>query len=492
MLVAIAFLALLASSTPTAAQDQADETINLFIPVVSQKPAALCRFGVNKDISDSNISPLRTGWFINYGATFDINQSPLGVEYMPTIRLTQYDADGDGERDDYRYSVWANWAPTSEKRLKQEIADHPGAHWIIGNEPDRYDRDLAGQDDIEPQVYAVAYHDLYHLIKSEDPNAKIVAGSIVQPTEVRMQYLNKVLAEYKTRYGQRMPVDVWAVHNFVLNEVSCDAYPSSAICWGAGIPPGIDVDKGNVISVDQNDDFSLFKEQILRMRQWMASRGYQGVPLYVSEYGVLFGPQNDWAIYDDARVNAYMDATFDYMLNTRDESLGDPNDDYRLVQRFSWYSVRDPKFNGSLFELNGSLTAIGQHYAANTATIPSETDFYPADLKAEAVASTGTGPPDAIMLTATIANSGNISTPTSASVRFFNGNPLNNGKPISPEQTIELTGCGDTFTLTHQWDKPDPGTYNLFVQVVPFNAMLESSYENNIRKTTITLPVPDQ
>ncbi len=45
--------------------------------------------------------------------------------------------------------------------------------------------------------------------------------------------------------------------------------------------------------------------------------------------------------YPPAVVNTYMNQTFQYMLATTDPATGYPSDDYRLVQRFAWYSVND-------------------------------------------------------------------------------------------------------------------------------------------------------
>lgn len=52
-----------------------------------------------------------------------------------------------------------------------------------------------------------------------------------------------------------MPVDGWSIHNFILNEVSCDYDPGN--CWGAGIPPGINADVGEVLDVQDNDNMDL-------------------------------------------------------------------------------------------------------------------------------------------------------------------------------------------------------------------------------------------
>lgn len=460
-------------------EDSADQS-QVYIPALGKGKLPLCRFGVNNSIFGYDTTQLRSGWFVDYVATFNTNRIPYGVEYFPTIRLTQTGA------KTFKYSIKPAWGETTEAELKAQIASRPGSHWLIGNEPDRYNRILAGQDDVEPQIYAIAYHHLYNLIKSEDPSAVVVAGNIVQPTVVRLKYLNAVLAAYQQEFGTSMPVDAWAVHAFILNEYSCDAVPSdvadpTSICWGAEIPPGVDDTTGMIISTDQNDDFELFKQNIYRFRQWMKDHGYGGLPLYVTEYGVLFGgPGSGWeSEYPASRVTAFMDKTFDYMLNIKNKELGDPNDDYRMIQRFSWYSVRDTTFNGSLFEQNRTLSPLGQHYASATQAIKIRSDFHPADFTATVTAS-------GIKLNATIANSGNSGPEQEVTVRFYRNNPEYNGVQIGSDHRISLTGCGDTAEVSEVWDQTVPGDYNLFVYVVP--SVQETDISNNKLKTSITIP----
>jgi hypothetical protein len=94
--------------------------------------------------------------------------------------------------------------------------------WLPVNEPN-----TPYQDNLEPHVYAEAYHDLYHAIKAADPTARIANGGIVQVTPARLLYLGMVLDGYAERYGQAMPVDVWNIHVYVLQERSCDYDPAS-------------------------------------------------------------------------------------------------------------------------------------------------------------------------------------------------------------------------------------------------------------------------
>jgi hypothetical protein len=430
---------------------------------------ALCRFGVNVlgDPTPFDLESLRMGWYVNYGA-WENAPHPGGAHYMPIISLSQVGDDG------YDYSP-------KGAQLEAVVAGNPGATWFIGNEPDR--RHL--QDDLLPHLYADAYHELYYLIKSLDPTAEIVAGTIVQPTPVRLLYLDMVLESYEEAYGERLPADGWSIHNFILNEVSCDYDPG--YCWGAEIPPGIDWPEGERIAIDDNDDIERFKERIWRFRQWMRDRGYRDRPLYVSEYGILM-PQ-DFG-FDNARVNAFMNATFDFMGSATSLELGDPNDEYRLVQRWSWYSSDDrANFNGWLFDPEThQISAMGQNYANYTAPLRGAYDFYPVRVLTDPAAPASNGAPVNVNLVATIANGGSLSAPSpDAVVRFYDGDPAQGGTQIGAQQTVSLSGCGTNSTVSVTWNNVPPGAHDVYVVVDAGNAVAESDEQNNSMKQTIVV-----
>lgn len=128
----------------------------------------LCRFGVNfaptEPITNYDIALLRAGWYINY-VTSQSPDRPNGIEFAQTIHLDQIN-----KSPGYSHSP-------SKSTLTKILKENPGSKIYVSNEPDR----IIYQDDIHPHVYAEAYHDLYHFIKSIEPTARVFAGSIVQP-----------------------------------------------------------------------------------------------------------------------------------------------------------------------------------------------------------------------------------------------------------------------------------------------------------------------
>ncbi len=225
------------------------------------------------------IASLKAGWYYDWGVRANPVRPNL-MEYVQTIRVHQqltcelYSANAHNRAicpyavpHDYVFSPGLD-------QIAAAARANPGALWLIGNEMDRRDWPGGGQDETLPETYAVAYHDLYHFIKSVDPRARIAIGGVIQATPLRLEYLTKIWNTYQQRYGSPMPVDIWNVHNFILKETADD--------YGAGIPPGSNALQGVTYPTDRTHvDMTIFDQQIRAFRSWMKERGQQNKPLRV-------------------------------------------------------------------------------------------------------------------------------------------------------------------------------------------------------------------
>ena len=280
-------------------------------------PASLRgRVGVGATVSGSiafDWGAGQPGWWLNWAA---VPQPPLRPD-IPFARM-----------------VWAKDA-AGLAQIRALAEAHAGNLWLIGNEPD-----VAWQGNATPEQYAQVYHDVYAVIRAADPSAYIAIGGISQPTPLRLAYLDRVLASFKARYGMDMPVDIWNVHAFVLREEQGS--------WGVGVPPGMGVTQGKLYEIEDHGSLDLLKQGIVTFRRWMAEHGQREKPLLVTEYGILM--PEDYG-FPAEFVKEYMLASFDYMLNARDGSLGYTADDNRLVQAFCWYSTADTVYpTSNLFD----------------------------------------------------------------------------------------------------------------------------------------------
>ncbi len=340
---------------PTKPSEATNHT--LYLPTVSREILLGTRIGyattsdamaraASGDPAASDLLAMRAGWYLNW-TTWEQPPRPQGMEYAQMIRLHQdltCPIGTNPDRETCPYVVPHSYTYWPDAATIQRIAQtNPGSLWLIGNEIDRRDWYGAHQDEILPELYAEAYHELYNLVKAADPTAKVAIGGVVQMTPLRMLYLDRVWNAYLAKYGEPMPVDVWNMHVFVL--------PERRNSWGADIPAGIDAEFGAyrfrtdesgtaLTPMPEHIQLQYVEEQVLRFRTWLKEKGEQEKPVIITEYGVLL---HNWMMgfpdEDPQPVVNYMLQTFDYFLNARDCSLGYTWDDCRLVQRWVWFSL---------------------------------------------------------------------------------------------------------------------------------------------------------
>lgn len=386
-----------------------------------QCPLPTWRFGVDMNlafgkITDYDVAALHIGWYSDWSSSANPAR-PGGIEYAQLL--------------------WVSYGcGPSLNSLGPKVDANPGSLWMIGNEPECTYGPGGGNN--TPQQYADVYHQLYHFIKSRDPTAQIAIGGVVQPTPLRLKWLDWVWEYYQRTYGEPMPVDVWNIHNMILQELQGD--------WGCGIPRGLTETQGRLYGIADNDNIEIFKQHIVDFRTWMCDRGQRDKPLIISEYGVLMPAEYG---FPPERVNAYMNATFDYLLIARDDHLGYPADGNRLVQRWLWFSLNDQPFsretggfNGALFDYRysrypGVMTPMGLNFKQYTDALLSGSACFTGEIRLEG-RSSFPQPSHAITLTVSLYRS---------------------GCPYPDIRSVRADAAGD-FQVCHL----APGTYDIVVK----------------------------
>lgn len=307
------------------------------IPTLTPRQAeALGRVGVAGALEHAEPAArlgLRFGHFTFWGVSSRAPDVP-GLTVWQTVRLG-------------REPAAKRW-PAVRDEMAAALRERPGEFWLVGNEPD-----VVWQDNVTAEAYAEAYHDIYTFIKERDPTARVAAGGIALPTPLRLAYLEAVLDAYHARYGEPMPVDLWAIHLFVLRE--------EADSWGIGIPPAMTAPAGQLYEIADHGDMELMKAYVGAFREWMAARGYADKPLAVTEFGILL--PEDYG-FPPELVRQYMIDAFDY-FRTATGPHGLAADDGRFVQYAFWYSLYDDGDypTGNLFDgARDTLTPLGQAY----------------------------------------------------------------------------------------------------------------------------------
>ncbi len=352
------------------------DPMQLFLPLVMKNyvaPAPLWRFGVSQlrrpftDYDSNGVGSMRFGWYTDFRATADAPQ-PYGIEYSPLLRVKQWKLQGGSTWTQccancpyvtpYTYTV-----SLSASQIQSMATSRPGMLWTLGNEIERIDGGTvycSRQDEMLPEVYAQAYHDLYYTIKNADSTAQVAIGGMIQFTDLRRQYLDRVWAEYTRLYSETMPVDVWNIHVYVLQEKRGE--------WGADIPAGLSENTGALYTALDNKDFTKAWQLVVAMRTWLNQNGQRNKPLITNEYGVNMPVWVECPTFPDTTGcpftaeqvrDSFLYPSFNSFLYQTDATIGFPADGNRLMQRWNWWSLDydDGQCVGGLFEefFNGTL-----------------------------------------------------------------------------------------------------------------------------------------
>jgi hypothetical protein len=455
-----------------------------------------CRYGVASFTEDDNpfISQLGAGWMVNFEVNLD-RPVPSGVEYVPIIRMKQ-ERDPDTGARLPSYYLWTPPLNDDPGGLGPLIAANPGLLWLVGNEVDR----VVWQDDIMPDIYAIAYHDIYHFIKDRDPTAQVGISGLVEVTPGRLQYLDIVWDSYLEMYGTPMSVDIWNMHVYILPEIKANGQASRAAV-ALGTDPALAILESDltpnqcplnkVYCYAEHDDMGIFNDQVRAMRQWMKANGQQNKPLILSEYSQLYPYDNTdpggcflqdeyGNCFTPARVSQFMIDSFAYLETVTDTNLGYPYDDYRLVQQWLWYAMHDgsdyPSNNLVDDRLNPTqLTSIGQTFLTEVNAQALEANLIPSYVSSLAVTGTTTA-----TISAEIRNNGNISVTNPMSVTFY-ADEAQTVVIDSVTLPAGLDGCARRGgSVSVQWSGLSAGVNRYWVVVDSGGAVAESDEADNV------------
>ena len=497
--------------------------------------ATNCRYGVGyiPDFAQSLswIPTLDAGWYINFSAE-PWGQRIYSASFAPVVRIKQI-RDNGVRSTGYTVTPPLSYTYRDDSGVLRQglgglIARNPGHYWIVGNEVD-VNNDV--QDNTMPDVYAKAYHEVYNYIKKADPTAKVAVAGLSMMTPGRLQYLSIVWDTYRTLYGQDMPVDIWNMHLYILEERNPDnplEYGDGKIALGTdpalakltsyGNPqfcpaPG---DAGpdprpDVHCRSEHDSVRIFKEQVYAMRQWMKARGQQNKPLIISEYGLLYPYMREqdgsYFLQDEHgqpfapdRVTKYLRDTLRFLEETKDPNLGYPADENRLVQQWLWYSiVTQPDWSGGSSNLinwdtyaslppgdPAALTLMGQAFQqeANARVGQSNLVGGAAYNVVGFAQQANTG---SALLTASFRNSGTLSVIKPVTVTFYSDAALT--KPIGsvvydPTTRGAVTGCTwggrNSEQVSVVWSNLPVGTHQYWAKIDATNVVTESAENDNV------------
>lgn len=492
-----------------------------------------CRYGVaylpDAWLSAAWLKTLRAGWFLNFSPY--VYPEPSS-EFVFTIRVRQVIAPGYIRLPEYTVfpplTDYYDDNGSPMPGLGHYLANYPGATWLVGNE---IDIDNPRQDNIMPDLYAEAYYNVYHYIKSVDPTAQVGIGSVLQATPGRLQYLDIVWDTYQSLFGKPLPVDIWNIHIYILPErtrraelqyadgkVALGTDPNLAKfstrdpleCPAPGLPDTPENDpKPNTYCVAEHLSMRIFQEQVVSLRQWMKEKGLQNKPLIISEYGSLkpyryladgtcYRPDEFGNCFPPPRVNEFLLASTEYMENAVDPEIGYPEDGNRLVQRWLWYSIYSPYMIAESSNLlvpgydsyyapgsTDAFTIMGQTFRSQAGKYGTRNlagdEAANVNLFVEKPNSKGEA-----TLTATFRNNGTFSIVDPFSVTFYSDAALT--QPIGtavvePPQSGAIMGCSwiePPHSVSLTWSDLPVGVHSYWAKIDSGNVLAETNENDNV------------
>jgi len=448
-------------------------------------PSNSDRMGLSGSIGMYNPA-LQAGWYTDWGANSN-PPHPGGAEYARTVYFHIHDTGTIcGSRPAPAWQRSQVIETITGTVLMDNLRANPGALWLIGNEPDS----IYNGSPIMPELYAELYHEFYTFIKSYDPSARVAIGAIVQPSPLRLVYLDKVLNRYQSLYGEKLPTALWNIHLYAFREVACD--------YGAGTPPGA---SGNGWPYEWWDwsNAALAAQHLRDMRQWMADQGERDKPLIVTEFGQLMpddgsyctNPSDPSSCITQETSRATLQSDFSYFLTLTDTQTGYLDDGNRLIQLWAWYSLYDSLYGGDLVNLDGTLTPAGQAFAQIVSQhhVP-YVDLYTVPLITPSIPPGSTGP-ISVSLVVQLDNRGNQavqSVPVHFAQYDYASGQLLASDLITVSQVFTRYG-GIQPQVNHEWLLTPDTMYTLTFEIDPVHTINQA--RRSAQQLTYVVGQPD-
>ena len=186
------------------------------------------------------------------------------------------------------------------------------AWWSLGNEPND-----PNQDNVSAEEYAELYYSFEGWAK-DAPRCRIVSAGIGNADWMWAEAFREAFRE---RYGRYPRVDAWNIHNYML-EADLDPY-----------------------------DLGEFQRRIVDFRRWMESIGDGDKPLFLTEFGVLYGSGCCGRPIDPReKIHSFMRDTVRWLRESN------------LVTCWAWFVTYSDIYNGSLLTSEGQIDDLGMTY----------------------------------------------------------------------------------------------------------------------------------
>jgi hypothetical protein len=211
------------------------------------------------------------------------------------------------------YVIWCDEVKSDDSRILTAMQASGASWWALGNEPND-----PNQDYCPPEEYAELYH-IYEGWAAKAPRCGILPAGIA---DADWQWAQAFRQAYRQKYGRYPRTDGWNIHNYILQ-------------------PGLDP-----------YDVAEFGRRILAFRRWMESIGDADKPLFLTEFGVLYGSGCcERPLDPPEKLDRFMHDAVQWLQESG------------MVSGWAWFATYTKVYNGSLMTAAGELTPLGQAYA---------------------------------------------------------------------------------------------------------------------------------
>lgn len=184
--------------------------------------------------------------------------------------------------------------------------------WALGNEPND-----PNQDNRTPEEYA----ELYHIFEGWARNAPLCRILPAGIANADWQWAEAFREAFRAKYGRYPRVDGWNIHNYILE-------------------PGLDP-----------YDVGEFQRRILAFHRWMEGIGDEHKPLFLTEFGVLYGNGCcNRPVDPPQKMQAFMREATQWLVESR------------VVACWAWFATYSEQYNGGLMTREGELNELGMLY----------------------------------------------------------------------------------------------------------------------------------
>jgi len=255
-------------------------------------------------------SPFSVPFGVDVG---DVPVTSAQLDALGPVWFMDYNWDTPNLAGHSRLYVIRSWEVRADQgAIPSAMRASGSAWWSLGNEPND-----PNQDNVSPEAYAELYH-VFEGWAAQAGQCHILPAGIANAD---WNWAESFREAYRQKYGGYPRVDGWNIHNYIL-EQGLNSY-----------------------------DLAEFQRRILAFDRWTETIGDGQKPLFLTEFGVLYGNGCcNRPVDPPDKIIAFMHDTVGWLA------------DSNVVTCWAWFASDANPYNGSLLTPDGQLNDLGAAY----------------------------------------------------------------------------------------------------------------------------------